>query len=181
METKRHGTGMVRRLDDLGRVIIPKELRSQLRLREGDPLEIFVCDDGSIIFKRYSPLASIHRDDAKACLDAIESLGITNIGIYDSAFAVRIHQEKDAKKLPSATPAAASTHDCAHGIERLESRREDDFYDFWIHPIRLQTLYGEKPAAYLIGTNPDQFASRPDLVSCVHAIVVMLEKVCNPV
>ena len=102
METKRHGTGIVRRLDDLGRVVIPKEIRTQQHLHENDPLELFVDDEGCIVFKRYSPLASIHRDDAKACLDAIESLGITNIGIYDSAFAVRIHQEKDAKKLPSA-------------------------------------------------------------------------------
>lgn len=181
METKNRATGIVRRLDDLGRIVIPKELRSTMRLHEGDPMELFIGEnDGSIILKRYSPLASIHRDDAKACLDAIESLGVTNIGIYDSAFAVRLHQEKDAIKLPSSTPAAASTHDGAHGIERLEFNREDDFYNFWIHPIRLPTLYGEKPAAYLIGTNPDQFAGRPDLIAAVHAIVVMLEKVCNP-
>lgn len=45
-------TGIVRRIDDLGRVVIPKEIRRNMKLREGDPLEIFVEGDG-IIFKKY--------------------------------------------------------------------------------------------------------------------------------
>lgn len=48
-------TGIVRRVDDLGRVVIPKEIRRSLRIREGDPLEIFVTDD-TVCFKKYSPL-----------------------------------------------------------------------------------------------------------------------------
>ncbi len=48
-------TGIVRRIDDLGRVIIPKEIRRSLRIREGDPLEIYV-EDGAVIYKRYRPL-----------------------------------------------------------------------------------------------------------------------------
>jgi len=47
-------TGIVRRIDDLGRVVIPKEIRRTLRIREGDPLEIFV-DDDKIILRRYDP------------------------------------------------------------------------------------------------------------------------------
>jgi AbrB family transcriptional regulator (stage V sporulation protein T) len=47
-------TGIVRRIDDLGRVMIPKEIRRMLRIREGDPLEIFV-QDGGVFFKKYSP------------------------------------------------------------------------------------------------------------------------------
>ena len=47
-------TGIVRRIDDLGRVVIPKEIRRTLRIREGDPLEIFTEKDGSVIFKKYS-------------------------------------------------------------------------------------------------------------------------------
>ena len=49
-------TGIVRRVDDLGRVVIPKEVRRTMRIREGDPLEIFVDSDGCVIFKKYSPL-----------------------------------------------------------------------------------------------------------------------------
>ena len=49
-------TGIVRRIDDLGRVVIPKEIRRTLRIREGDPLEIFVDRDGEVILKKYSPI-----------------------------------------------------------------------------------------------------------------------------
>lgn len=49
-------TGIVRRIDDLGRVVIPKEIRRTLRIREGDPLEIFVDNEGEVILKKYSPI-----------------------------------------------------------------------------------------------------------------------------
>ena len=49
-------TGIVRRIDDLGRVVIPKEIRRVMRIREGDPLEIFTNRDGEVIFKKYSPI-----------------------------------------------------------------------------------------------------------------------------
>ena len=49
-------TGIVRRIDDLGRVVIPKEIRRVLRIREGDPLEIYTAGDGEVIFKKYSPI-----------------------------------------------------------------------------------------------------------------------------
>ena len=49
-------TGIVRRIDDLGRVVIPKEIRRTMRIREGDPLEIYTASDGEVIFKKYSPM-----------------------------------------------------------------------------------------------------------------------------
>ena len=52
-------TGIVRRIDDLGRVVIPKEIRRTLRIREGDPLEIFTENDGTVIFKKYSPIGEL--------------------------------------------------------------------------------------------------------------------------
>ena len=52
-------TGIVRSIDDLGRVVIPKEIRRTLRLREGTPLEIFTDREGEIIFKKYSPMAEL--------------------------------------------------------------------------------------------------------------------------
>ncbi len=55
-------TGIVRRIDDLGRVVIPKEIRRTLRIREGDPLEIFTQSDGEVIFKKYSPIGELSAD-----------------------------------------------------------------------------------------------------------------------
>ncbi len=52
-------TGIVRRIDDLGRVVIPKEIRRTLRIREGDPLEIYTEKDGEVIFKKYSPMGDL--------------------------------------------------------------------------------------------------------------------------
>ncbi len=52
-------TGIVRRIDDLGRIVIPKEIRRTLRLREGTPLEIFTDKEGEIILKKYSPMAEL--------------------------------------------------------------------------------------------------------------------------
>lgn len=52
-------TGIVRRIDDLGRVVIPKEIRRTMRIREGDPLEIYTDNDGEVIFKKYSPIGEM--------------------------------------------------------------------------------------------------------------------------
>lgn len=49
-------TGIVRRIDDLGRVVVPKEIRRILRIREGDPLEIYTGNTGEVILKKYSPI-----------------------------------------------------------------------------------------------------------------------------
>lgn len=52
-------TGIVRRIDDLGRVVVPKEIRRVLRIREGDPLEIFTDHEGEIVLKKYSPIGEM--------------------------------------------------------------------------------------------------------------------------
>ena len=52
-------TGIVRRIDDLGRVVIPKEIRRTLKIREGDPLEIYTNSSGEVIFKKYSPIGEL--------------------------------------------------------------------------------------------------------------------------
>ena len=66
-------TGIVRRIDDLGRVVIPKEIRKTLRIREGDPLEIFTDRDGEVIFKKYSPIG----EDGAVSAELAESLART--------------------------------------------------------------------------------------------------------
>lgn len=62
-------TGIVRRIDDLGRVVVPKEIRKTLKIREGDPVEIFTDNQGQIILKKYSPIGEMGdfaRDYAEA-------------------------------------------------------------------------------------------------------------------
>lgn len=60
-------TGIVRRIDDLGRVIIPKEIRRNMRIREGDPLEIYVSKDGEVILKKYSPIGDFSDFATQIC------------------------------------------------------------------------------------------------------------------
>ncbi len=72
-------TGIVRRIDDLGRVVIPKEIRRTLRIREGDPLEIFVDREGEVILKKYSPIGELG-DFAKEYAESLhETLGLVAI------------------------------------------------------------------------------------------------------
>ena len=66
-------TGIVRRIDDLGRVVIPKEIRRTLRIREGDSLEIFTYRQGEIILKKYSPIGEL----SHFAKDYAESLATT--------------------------------------------------------------------------------------------------------
>lgn len=82
-------TGIVRRIDDLGRVVIPKEIRRTLRIREGDPLEIFVDRDGEVILKKYSPIGELG-EFAKEYADSLyEAVGHTAlIADRDSVIAV---------------------------------------------------------------------------------------------
>ena len=60
-------TGIVRRIDDLGRVVIPKEIRRTMRIREGDPLEIYTTKEGEVIFKKYSLLGGLEDFAAQFC------------------------------------------------------------------------------------------------------------------
>lgn len=81
-------TGIVRRIDDLGRVVIPKEIRRTLRIREGDPLEIFTEKDGEVIFKKYSPMGELSELAAQMC-DSLNKAtgGIVAVADRDSIIA----------------------------------------------------------------------------------------------
>jgi AbrB family transcriptional regulator (stage V sporulation protein T) len=89
-------TGIVRRIDDLGRVVIPKEIRRTLRIREGDPLEIFVDREGEVILKKYSPIGELG-DFAKEYAEALsEATGhIAIIADRDQIIAVAGGSKKD--------------------------------------------------------------------------------------
>lgn len=89
-------TGIVRRIDDLGRVVIPKEIRRTLRIREGDPLEIFTDKEGEVILKKYSPIGELGEFAAQYAETLHKTIGhITCIADRDSIIAVSGASKKD--------------------------------------------------------------------------------------
>lgn len=121
-------TGIVRRIDDLGRIVIPKEIRRVLRIRDGDPLEIYTAGDGEVIFKKYSPigeLSSVAVQYAEAMIKhtscpviicdrdhCVAAAGITRREVLERRVSQQIEEliesrasfiaEADTKELPSA-------------------------------------------------------------------------------
>ncbi|WP_284140726.1 MULTISPECIES: stage V sporulation protein T [unclassified Virgibacillus] len=94
-------TGIVRRIDDLGRVVIPKEIRRTLRIREGDPLEIFIDREGEVILKKYSPineLGNFAKEYAEALFDSLHFP--TLICDRDEVIAVAGESKKDYLNKP---------------------------------------------------------------------------------
>jgi len=89
-------TGIVRRIDDLGRVVIPKEIRRTLRIREGDPLEIFTDREGEVILKKYSPIGELSEfanEYAEALYESVGHMAI--ISDRDTVVAVAGGPKKD--------------------------------------------------------------------------------------
>lgn len=76
-------TGIVRRIDDLGRVVIPKEIRRGLKIREGDPLEIFIENNG-VYFQKYSTLGSLAEEPLRIAIKMASNSGLRPIAIYDT-------------------------------------------------------------------------------------------------
>ena len=91
-------TGIVRRIDDLGRVVIPKEIRRNMRIREGDPLEIYI-ENGCVCFRKYSPISEIDLDTIKKICDS--GLGTLNYTVFD----------RDGKSILPKSEACINTDD----------------------------------------------------------------------
>ena len=138
-------TGIVRRIDDLGRVVIPKEIRRTLRIREGDPLEIFTDREGEIILKKYSPigeLGSFAREYAESL--AQNSGHITCIVDKDQIIAVSGGAKRDFldKRISAAMETAIgkrgavnATRSDAHFVPVLEDEKGDMYNHELISPI----------------------------------------------
>lgn len=94
-------TGIVRRIDDLGRVVIPKEIRRTLRIREGDPLEIYTDREGEVILKKYSPIGELG-DFAEAYAESLHNTSghIIAVADRDSIIAVSGGSRKDLLEKP---------------------------------------------------------------------------------
>lgn len=94
-------TGIVRRIDDLGRVVIPKEIRRTLRIREGDPLEIYVDREGEVILKKYSPVGELGDFAKEYCDSLFEAVGhIVMISDRDNVVAVAGASKKEFLNKP---------------------------------------------------------------------------------
>ncbi|MDO4944725.1 MAG: stage V sporulation T C-terminal domain-containing protein [Ruminococcus sp.] len=113
-------TGIVRRIDDLGRVVIPKEIRRTMRIREGDPLEIYTNPDGEVIFKKYSPINELS-DGALQAAEVISKLGGAPAVIFDKDHVVAVSgvskREYSQRRLSSALE------------DMLESRKSYEYTD----------------------------------------------------
>ena len=95
-------TGIVRRIDDLGRVVIPKEIRRTLRIREGDPLEIFTEKDGEVIFKKYSPMGELSQFAETICDSLGRNMGcIAAVSDRDAIIALSGAPKRDLMDKPN--------------------------------------------------------------------------------
>ena len=75
-------TGIIRRMDDIGRVVIPKEIRRQMKIKEGAPLEIFT-HNGAVCFKPYRPIGEKDWDKAKNIVDVLLPCGFALLDYYE--------------------------------------------------------------------------------------------------
>lgn len=112
-------TGIVRRIDDLGRVVIPKEIRRNLGIREGTPLELFV-ENGGVLFKLYDPIGE---GNFRNVYDALCRAGIS-YAVYNAHQAIEVHG-KDFPNIP----------DHKWMMSYRSTAQKDNARDFYLTPI----------------------------------------------
>ena len=119
-------TGIVRRVDDLGRIVIPKEIRRTLRIREGDPLEIYTEKDGGVIFRKYSPMGDLQEFAAQMCESIGSATGhITAVADRDSIIALHGVPKRDLMDKPNSPE-----------LEKLMEQRRNYLFKSGDTPIR---------------------------------------------
>ena len=135
-------TGIVRRIDDLGRVVIPKEIRRTLRIREGDPLEIFVDRDGEVILKKYSPISELGDfaiEYAEALFDSLHVSVL--ISDRDEIIAVAGDSKKDylgkhiSKQIDQLLDKRESYIETSSSTLEIIENKEETVESYVIHPI----------------------------------------------
>ena len=137
-------TGIVRRIDDLGRVVIPKEIRRTLRIREGDSLEIFTDRQGEIILKKYSPIGEMSHFAKDYAESLASTLGCT-ICITDhdqiiaaAGFGKKELQDKYISKRMESTIAEREQLTAYHGEKKfvpVTEEMQDSFVSEIISPV----------------------------------------------
>ncbi|PKR77506.1 stage V sporulation protein T [Halalkalibacillus sediminis] len=135
-------TGIVRRIDDLGRVVVPKEIRRTLRIREGDPLEIFVDREGEVILKKYSPINELSEFATEYAQSLFESIGNKIlISDRDEIIAVAGASKKEYLNKDVGQPVEKCMEKRESQLERNEftqefiNGHEETVSSFFIQPI----------------------------------------------
>ena len=151
-------TGIVRRIDDLGRVVIPKEIRRTMRIREGDPLEIYTERGGEVIFKKYSPMGDLSDAAAQICDSVAKNTGhiavVTDRDTVIAAAGVRGRDLMDKHNSPE--------------LERIMEERQTYRYQNGEKRIRVS----EQIERYHVGV-ASPILSEGDVMGCV---LILLEE-----
>jgi AbrB family transcriptional regulator (stage V sporulation protein T) len=163
-------TGIVRRIDDLGRVVIPKEIRRTMRIKEGEPLEIFVDRDGEVILKKYSPIGELG-EFAQEYVDSLAEVTGHIACVLDKEAVVAVAGERKNKFIDK--PASDLTKEVLETGETKiieESTKEifcDGIYDEEDAYFTVQVLVPIKTTDEVIGTvvlaSRDEDAAMGDL------------------
>ena len=155
-------TGIVRRVDDLGRIVIPKEIRRTLRIREGDPLEIYTEKDGGVIFRKYSPMGDLQEFAAQMCESIGSATGhIAAVSDRDSIIALHGAPKRELMDKPNSAE-----------LERLMEQRRNYLFKAGDTPI-FAAAGAEK---YRLGAAAPILSSG-DLMGCV---MLLLDEGDNP-
>ena len=155
-------TGIVRRVDDLGRIVIPKEIRRTLRIREGDPLEIYTEKDGGVIFRKYSPMGDLQEFAAQMCESIGSATGhIAAVSDRDSIIALHGAPKKDLMDKPNSPE-----------LEKLMEQRKNYRYQ----PGQPIVRASEQVEKYHLGVAAP-ILSQGDLMGCV---MLLLNENDNP-
>ena len=145
-------TGIVRRVDDLGRIVIPKEIRRTLRIREGDPLEIYTEKDGGVIFRKYSPMGDLQEFASQMCESIGSATGhIAAVSDRDSIIALFGAPRKELMDKPNSPE-----------LEKIMEQRKNYRFQPGDTPIRAS----EQNEKYHLGV-ASPILSQGDLMGCV--------------
>ena len=145
-------TGIVRRVDDLGRIVIPKEIRRTLRIREGDPLEIYTEKDGGVIFRKYSPMGDLQDFAAQLCEAIGSNTGcIAAVSDRDSIIALSGAPKRELMDKPN-----------SQELDRLMEQRKNYRYVQGDTPLKV----AEGSDKYHLGVAAP-ILSQGDLMGCV--------------
>ena len=145
-------TGIVRRVDDLRRIVIPKEIRRTLKIREGDPLEIYTEKDGGVIFRKYSPMGDLQDFAAQICESIGSNTGhVAAVSDRDTIIALHGAPKRDLMDKPN-----------SRELDKLMEQRRNYRYQDGDTPLRA-TDGAEK---YHLGVAAP-ILSQGDLMGCV--------------
>ena len=131
-------TGIVRRIDDLGRIVIPKEIRRTMHIREGDPLEIYTDKDGGVIFKKYSPVGELSAFAGQICEAMQKAAGGVAV-VYDRDAVIAVSGAPKRELLDRRLSPELEALMELRGVYRAEAHvppvpavREDDRYSILV-------------------------------------------------